>query len=468
MRTDYHFPAKVLALAAVATWSLAGASALAGEPSCDVAAGQIVSTTNDGGETLTAWDDSCIAKNDSDLLRSAAVLAVTGSMRGTFENLGAITPSTALASTEAASLDDAGDGWISGTNSVFTRYEQSHDTLGDAMYAPHGGWIAFRPAGRSFRPARSLPGGAQVESTSVSGNAAGDALVTWTTPTSIYLAWSTPAGGLKQIERFRASGQPRILGAGVDRHGGGIVILSEGSGPFDETIQRAVAIRGVLGRPFRPPAAILTPAHYRRRHLSEYFETPAVAITEGTAYLATTAAWATTHGEESNLPSRSLLVGVPSAGRMKTLPGLHLSLDDGIVADPHGHVLLVGGENELEAIDAKGHSHPLGSLPKAALPIVAITSNAHGQVVIGLQDDHHAYGITMNITGSRRHAVNFATQTSNPSVAATIDAHGDATLFWSEEDSTGDSQTLYAHALTPGGPPIQAAYAAAPTNLPTR
>ena len=303
----------VPALAIVAIWLLAGASALAEEPTCTVEAGRIVSTANDGGETLTAWDDSCVSKNHFDLLQSAGVLAVTGSVRGGFENLGAITPSTALTSAEADFLDDAGDGWISGTDSVFTGYEPSHDTLGDAMYAQHGGWLAFRPANGSFGPTQPLPGGSQVGSTSVAGNAAGDALVTWTTPSNVYVAWSTPTGGLQQITRFRAPGPFAILRAGVDRHGDGIVILAEESSPF--YARRIVAIRGTPGRPFRSPVTILTPAHDRRKHLTEYFESTTVAISEGSAYLATTAAWERADGEESNRHSRSsLLVRIPTAG----------------------------------------------------------------------------------------------------------------------------------------------------------
>lgn len=384
---------------------------------------------------------------------------MTGSVRAGFDNLGAITLSTALTSAEAVFLDDAGDGWISGTNSVFTGYESGHDQAGDAMYAQHGGWLAFRPADGSFGPAQPLPGGSQVGSTSVAGNAAGDALVTWTTPNSLYVAWSTPAGGLQQITQFRAPGPFEILRAGVDRRGDGIVILAEESSP--PYARRVVAIRGIPGRPFRSPVTILTPAHDRRRHLTEYFESTTVAINEGSVYLATTAAWERANGGESNRPSRSLLVRIPTAGstRGTTLSAPSRSVGTGIAADSYGHVLLINEAYELEAIDIQGRSRELKSLPQAVPEAVSITSNAHGQVAIGLPRPHDAYGVTMTLIGSHRHLVRFSTRAVAPWVAATIDAHGNGTLFWSDEDPTGEGQTLYAHPLAPGGAPIQAANA---------
>lgn len=136
-----------------------------------------------------------------------------------------------------------------------------------------------------------------------------------------------------------------------------------------------------------------------------------------------------------------------------------LSVGPGIAADSHGHVLLVGESYELEAINGKGHLHELRSLPQASIETVAIRSNAHGQVAIGLPEEHNAYGVTMTLTGGHRHTVRFPTRASDPWVSVAIDAHGNGTLFWSDEDPTGGGQTLYAHPFVPGGAPIPAANA---------
>lgn len=444
----------------VILWMASPASAA--EP-CRTIAGTLLSTANSTGQTLTAWEDLC--SNEEKLLIFENTRVAVGSVGEGFKDLGTITLPTTLSSPTGVVLDDAGDGWVSGVYDSFSRYGEKES---GAIYAQQGGWLAFRPAGGAFDAPMPLTGGAEVESTDIAGNAAGQVLVAWSTPSSAYLAWATPNGGLTDAQRFR--GPLSIVSVGVDSHGRGLLIATEGEGIYAHSVRKVLAISGAFGRRFAAPRPVLTGGRDRRRNTFEYFDTPDVAMnSDGGALVATTAFWVQDFGEDNISNERSFLEPVSASGTAGRLRNLRPVLVPGfseLVTGAHGGALLEAGEGSFLAFGPggrlRGRWH-LGEPPSH----VYLVSNAHGQVAAIWSSDTGDYvaGVLATVTGAHGHSVRFATREHLPSVSTTIDAHGVGTLFWSDEGLAA-APTIYAHAIDKGGPVIEVARGPAPATTP--
>jgi hypothetical protein len=444
-----------LALVAV----ICTASPVSAAQPCKGRVGNLVSTANGSGQTLTAWEDGC--SDEEGLLSYANTGVAVGSVIDGFKDLGGITSPAMLSEPTGVVLDDAGDGWVSGIDSRFAGYAGKY---GGVNYAPNGGWLAFRPPGGSFGAPISLSGGDDVNATEIAGNASGQVLVAWTTSTNVYVAWASPTG-LADVQRF--NGPLNILGVSVDRQGQGLVIATGAEGPLANITRKVIAISGAFGRRFAAPRTVLIGARDRRTHISEYFYVPIVATSSGAgAVLASTTIWLEPNREEASRPERSFLLRVSAsgtAGRWQPVP--HLLPDfSAITTDAHGQVLLETGEGRFLSFDARGRLRARWYLQGG--PEVSLVSNPRGQVAASWSDETSKYvaGLLGSVTGAHGHSVHVPTHESVSPVTATINEDGRGTLFWSE-DLVG-VPTIYAHAIAEGGPGIEVAREPVPATEP--
>lgn len=432
---------------------LATSSASAAVP-CTVLADSLTATANDPGQTIAAWEDSCF--DDELLFYYANTRVVIGSVSQGFRDLGAITPPTDLSSPTGVALDNAGNAWVSGVDRTFTEYREKQ---AGARYDTHGGWVAFRPADGHFGAPVALPGGRRVDSAAIAGNPSGDVLVTWRARASVYLAWTTPAGGIAKPQRL--PGRLTVLGMGVDRRGRALVVLSRGVAALDETTSEVLTTTGALGRKFSHPRAVLKGRRDRHRHLTEDFDDPAVAMdSTGGALLAWTTVWSRDDGEESTRPERSFLARVSAAGRLQRRHPSPLSFLPSYISlatDPFGGVLFVGESDRLFALAPDGRVRARLGWPESSLQ-THVAANPAGKVAIGGSSLKHgeAIGMLATATAPPEPPLHFATRKDRFSaVTTTIDAAGTGTLFWSDVSPQG-IPFIYAHAIAPGGPPIEA------------
>ncbi|HST33324.1 MAG TPA: hypothetical protein VLJ80_07360 [Solirubrobacteraceae bacterium] len=416
-------------------------------------ADSLTATANDRGETLAAWEDGCSDEEFLDYYANTRV--AIGSVGSGFQDLGAITPSSTLSSPTAVALDDAGDAWVSGVDRTFTEYLQKQ---GGARYDIHGGWFALQPAGGHFGAPVSLPGGSQVEGAEIAGNPAGEVLVAWRVRESVYLAWTSPTGGLSTPQRL--PGRLSVLGLGVDRRGRALVVLGgEPSAFFLETTREVLTSSAAVGGRFTRPRAVLRRQLDRRRHLSEQFYNPVVAMdSSGGALLAWTTIWVRPNGEEGKRPEASYLARVRPSGRLgpwRRSPIHFLPDYISLATDPLGSVLFEGEGSQLFALGRVGEAHTRLGRPDSALR-THVAVNLTGEVAIGWSSFTRSeiVGMLATVTGSREPPVRFATHSNFSQITTTIDAAGAGTIFWTDQNPQG-IPILDAHAIAPGGSPIE-------------
>ena len=446
---------------------LAAAPAAAAVPCQGGGVAGLISMSNARGQTLSAWQDYC--SEEEGLTGYEDTQAALGSIGEGFTDLGTINASGTLSEPSSVALDDAGGGWVGGTYQRFAGY--GPDQFGP-QYESAGGWLAARPPGGAFGALLALPGGARVEGVRIAGNASGEVIVAWNTPSALYAAWTSPAGGLEQTRRFASRGSI-LSGVSIDAHGRALVIAieghsaSEGPATIDGRGRKIVTVHGSFGAPFARPQVVLQGHNAASRHQTQYLTEPLVAANpRGGAVIATNVVWREDRGEHNEHGEKTLLLALSAQGRVRPRLTINapLALPEfaALAVDGRGRILLKEDDGPFLLLAPDGRR--LTRWPGETWE-TCMASNAVGQIAVSWivieAAPHAAIGAEMvDPDGHHDTPVRFPLVAfgGGPSVSCSIDATGLGMVFWSDQPTQAQVSTIFARTIGGPAPTVEVAH----------
>jgi hypothetical protein len=437
---------------------IAQASSTWGAEACMEQGSNPFSAVSAPGEMLVTWEDIC--EHDEGIPVRASAQAAIGSTETGFVDMGAISPPNAVSRPSGAFIDDAGDGWVIGITFVASR-SGKYESYGEKHT---GAWVAFRPAGGSFRaPVALQTGGSLVTKASVAGNSAGVVVLAWSTSRGGYAAWGAPNGSVSSPQFLGRGFQ--VASVGVDSRGRALIV---GSTPT--TIG---TITGQAGGPFSPIHTIAAQRRNPRKRLIHTLGMPVAAIGPGgNAFIAWETARVGPELEDEELSGPTDLVYRRARGRFskpvhfgKTFFGAEPQNAVGTV-DGYGRTVIIRdieNSDQEVALAPDGHVRAKRLLPHSASPVFTkVTSNAAGQAVIAWAGP---CGSCISVVLGDTDGAGTAVQTYQTPhevsryepVIPTIDQQGAATAVWIEATESGEGYAIEARAIAPGATAVQVA-----------
>jgi hypothetical protein len=415
---------------------------------------------NSSGTVLMTWQET--RESSGEICASSVAEAAIGSPSAGFVDTGSISKPGVLARPTGVFLDDAGNGWIVGTHvrlDGFVRYGPT--------YRDSGAWLAFRPAGGTFRSPVALPAANANVEPFIVGDAAGTVLVGWNTAKGAHLEWGGPSGTLSEPHFFKGLS---VSSLGIDDRGAALIAGQRTAGakrPVD------LLISGRAGRFSGPRVLARAPRTPPRQETPATLSPPAVRVGPAGQALVM---WALDpdpgpHEEERMLAYRSSAgkLGKPIRYPYYRLPEpedpgeLHLAALDG-----NGRAALLVDEDfraYLTTLSPDGRPdrfrQPMTPEKDHSLGVVSLAANAAGEFVAAW-----TRGGSIDYTlGTEPTALPGAQTISTPPGATdfgapvTISQTGEATAVWLRLFSlTPREEAIEAQTLAPGAAPVQVAF----------
>jgi hypothetical protein len=415
---------------------------------------------NSSGTVLVTWQET--RESSGETCASSVAEAAIGSPSAGFIDTGSISKPGVLAKPTGVFLDNAGDGWIVGTRVRFDGFVRYGPTYRDS-----GAWLAFRPAGGTFRAPVALPAANENVEPFIVGDAAGTVLVGWNTATGARLEWGGPSGRLSEPHFFKGLS---LSSLGIDDRGAALI-----AGQRTERARRPVdqLISGRAGRFSRPRVLARVPRTPPQQETQATLSPPAVRVGPAGQALVM---WALDpdpgpHGEERMLAYRSPAgkLGKPIRYPFHRLPEpenpgeLRLAALDG-----NGRAAFLVEEDfraYLTTLSPDGRPdrfhQPLTTGKDLSLGGASLAANAAGEFVAAWTSRGSIdYTLGTEPTAlPEAHTIGTPPGATDFGALVTIAQTGEATAVWPRLFSlTPREEAIEAQTLAPGAAPIQIAF----------